>query len=288
MEGSEALAVSAVHSVGGKLAREPIGELRGFVLAVEEELRYLLKTYTDGLRGRDAVNELEAAAIEQALMFLRGVPVLSGVRIAVRFRGARGPSGDLPVVTDLGQGKVVLVVGDVEGKGAVAALESMFLWGCIHNAGTDDRSPAPLLASLNRILSARGRRAAFCIVLLDIPSMRALIGCAGSAGPLLVRQGTTRRFDLAEPPLGMFHDSSFGEITADLDSGDVLILYSDGITDQDDQSDAMFGERFERLIEALCNEPVDAMTDAVVDELDRFAGDRPIVDDQTIIACRVL
>jgi FixJ family two-component response regulator len=167
---------------------------------------------------------------------------------------ARTVGGDYYDFLDMGPGEVGLVLADVSGKGIAAALLMANLQGSLHSeCGTGSKDLPQLLASVNRHFykhSSRDRYAAlFFGQYSDATRKLRYVNC-GQCPPLLLRKGgAVERLDPTATVLGLFRDWECSVAETQLETGDVLCIYTDGITETTGAGGEEFGET--RLLEAL-------------------------------------
>jgi PAS domain S-box-containing protein len=173
------------------------------------------------------------------------------------------------------------VMGDVVGRGPAAASLTAMGRYTLRTAGSLVGTPTMGLARLNDNLRARGDLAlcTVAVVLLREGGEEASLVCAGHPLPLLVRGGEPRAVGRTGPLLGAFEDGTWLPESLELQSGDVLVLYTDGVLDARGPDDR-FGE--ERLAEALAgaSTALDAV-ERVRAALHDFAGETQ--DDDTAV-----
>jgi len=225
-------------------------------------------------------------------------PALAGYDITAMCVPATDVGGDLYDFHSLPDGRMLFSVADVSGKGMPAALYMTLSKGVLA-AVCEETSDVRRIASLSNqhIYSAgtRGRRDRRVFVTAVLAALRPETGevemvRAGHNPPLLVRRGgeftflkpSGIAFGMAVPRV---FDPRLGRETVVLEAGDVLLLYSDGITEAMDREQDQFGE--ERLIAALL-EPADsaAICARIVDAVDTFAAGAPQHDDMTLVVIR--
>jgi sigma-B regulation protein RsbU (phosphoserine phosphatase) len=206
----------------------------------ELELRLAARRTIDHeslLRGQA---ESMASALQQSLLPPR-LPELAGTDVAALYRPADASvvGGDFYDVFETGE-RVVLVVGDVSGKGHSAAALTALARHTIRTAALGTDSPSEMLRILNRSMFI-GREEAdiehFATVLIVIGrrEARGLSLCAAAAGHppgLVVRvDGETGELGDAGPPIGWYREASFTQSAVTLHAGDALVLFTDGITE---------------------------------------------------------
>ena len=175
---------------------------------------------------------------------------------------------------ELPDGRVMVVTGDVTDKGVPAALVMASTHALLREAGPRLVSPAAVLARVNELLcdDIPAHMFVTCLVLVvDLTTGQVDFANAGHNLPFLSGAGGVRELRATGMPLGLMPDSPYDEMRDVIEPGEVLLLYSDGITEQHDDSGEMFGfGRTEKLV-AGATTGAD-LVDACVTELERFSG----------------
>jgi hypothetical protein len=196
------------------------------------------------------------------------------------------------------QGRTVLVLADVSGKGLAAGLLAALVHGAVRTASVAAASdPAAAMARLNEFLHTRtdGSRYATLFWGRFDPADRTLRYVnAGHVPPLVIRAEAgaapdVERLSIGGPVVGLLPGVSYmiGETT--LRSGDVLVVYSDGLTEAVNASDAEFGEdHVVEAVRAAGAASTDAILEAVLTEARRFTGSRTFHDDLTVVAAQLI
>jgi sigma-B regulation protein RsbU (phosphoserine phosphatase) len=222
----------------------------------------------------------------------RETPQIPGWEFAARWQPARETSGDYYdfILTDGGQ--LGLVIADVADKGMAAALFMAVTRSTVRASVGHTSSPANGIAHANRLICADSTRSMFVTLfyaLLDPTSGEITYVNAGHNPPLLCRanQDTLTELTRTGFPLGLIKDSSFEQRTARLDPGDLLLFYTDGVTDATDAHLQDFGtERLQRVLlehrHASAAEVMDALGKAIHD----FIGPTAPFDDIAILIVR--
>lgn len=199
--------------------------------------------------------------------------------------------GDYFDVFALGDGRTAFLIADVSGKGLGAALLTTILQGALSgiNMGAD---PARVFNHINRFLcdhSDLGRYATMFLGLLDPAGHLEFIN-AGHPSPLLLRAGEVLEpFSDGGPPVGLLPGVQYTASTAQLDPGDVLVMFSDGVTEASNAEDDMFG--ISRLREALRGHhtaPLEELQQTILACLNSFASGAKQADDITLLIARYL
>jgi len=235
--------------------------------------------------------DLEAARELQESMLPKRAPDIPGLQIAIGHRPARIIGGDLYDFFDLPEERALIALGDVSGKGVAAALYGALISGLLRTLAPRRREPAPLLRALNDALIERKVDARFvCALLLswDPAARRFLIGNSGLPFPLICRGGEVLQPRVAGVPPGLLPGSEYEQIALQVAPGDVVVLYSDGVSDQFNPAGEEYGRRrLRRLLKTVCPATPQAVVEAVLADLDRFAESAPVFDDQTLLVLRV-
>jgi phosphoserine phosphatase RsbU/P len=241
-------------------------------------------------------SELKAAADVQRWL-LPSLPTLDDIGVAASYRTARHSSGDYYDVGRLPDGRLGVLIADVSGKGAAAAVLMAVLRSIVHDEVDRTRiiGPAALLDYADSGLRALGlaERGAFVTAFCGVlnPDTGELIySCAGHNPPRLlrVRTRTVTSLDGARTfPLGLLDKMhTHTEETAVLAVGDLALFYTDGITEARSPAGDFFS--VERLDKILCNLPGPITADAAVEDIAkaiaRFEGEGSPADDQTLVA----
>ncbi|HET6930349.1 MAG TPA: SpoIIE family protein phosphatase [Candidatus Acidoferrum sp.] len=188
--------------------------------------------------------ELEEARVIQNVMLPAQPLRVGGVTISHEFQPVAEVGGDYLDYFKLSDDTIGLYVGDVSGKGLPAALYAALAVGTlrgIHKTGMD---PARVLSLLNQRLLLRGipgRHSAIQYALFDPPSARIRIVSAGMPGPLLLRGQDSRLLQIAGLPPGLFSAADYDELSVQLEPGDSLLFFTDGLTDARNTRDQDFG-----------------------------------------------
>ncbi|HET6965308.1 MAG TPA: GAF domain-containing protein [Acidimicrobiales bacterium] len=186
--------------------------------------------------------ERTAAEILQRSLLPSHLPTAAGVRAAARYlpAGARNEiGGDWYDLFDLGPGRLGVVMGDVMGRGIPAASIMGQLRNGLRMLAIQDTDPAAALGLLNRMLTDEEESplATVAYGVIDVPARRLALANAGHLPPVLIRGGSSRYLDQKPGlPLGAFADAEYSTIVHDLEPGDGLILYTDGLIEQRDRS----------------------------------------------------
>jgi serine phosphatase RsbU (regulator of sigma subunit) len=232
--------------------------------------------------------ELAVAHETQMALLPRQIPVFEGHRVRAHCRPTRHVGGDFYDFLELDDDRFVGILADVSGKGVAAALVSSSLQGSLQMLLREGRDADAALASVNQYLCDRTEPGRF--VTLFLFSMRPNgEGVFVSAGhnPAFLFRSTTKQVEAlpsCDLILGAFDFASYRLKPMRLEPGDVLLVYSDGITDATNCADEAFGEdRLAQLLRDKGGLGVAALEEGLLAELDHFTEGVEQTDDITFI-----
>jgi len=234
--------------------------------------------------------ELEMARAVQASLLPEQLPHIPGFDLAADWRSAREVAGDFYDVFRLPAGRWGIVVADVTDKGAPAALYMAMVRSLIRATAERARGPAGVLRQVNRALIAQSSSNMFATVFYAVldPAARTLTYAnAGHNRPIVRRASApTSPGTLPEGglPVGLFHEMNVDDTTVSLAPGDVLVAYTDGLTEALNADREMFGDR--RLVQIVGAHPATSaqeLLEAIMARVTAFAGQVPQADDITLL-----
>jgi serine phosphatase RsbU (regulator of sigma subunit) len=233
--------------------------------------------------------DLHLAAEVQRSFLPQAAPEVPGYGFAFHHASATGVGGDFYDFLPLAGGRLALAIGEVAGKGVSAAVLMARVTSDIRYLSLQHPAPAALLNRINALLLESAPRGSFATMLygvLDPPTRRLTIASAAHLAPIRVRPalGVAEEVELPRQfPLGALDDTQYEEVTLQLDEGDLLVLYTDGVVDASDADGEWYGEnRLQRIIASAPREPK-AMLDALVGDIGSFAGAAGQNDDLTVV-----
>jgi len=252
-----------------------------------------LKLWREALESRDKLvalqNELSVANKMQQSILPTSFPKGPGFDIFGSMKPARDVGGDFFDVLYLEDGRIGLVVADVSDKGVPAALFMMSSRTLIKGAAVGHDAPGKVLSEVNQLLQAENDAAMFVTVFyaaFDPASGRLAYANGGHNTPLVVH--ADGRATVLPPTggiaLGVAPGFAYEERTTTLQPGDYVVLYTDGVSEAENEQGDQFG--LERLREVFANEmPQDsrAANAAVFAAVEAFAGEAPQFDDVTCL-----
>jgi len=218
-------------------------------------------------------------------------PSHTHAEMAVRFLPARTIGGDLYDFIDFGPGRTAIVLGDVSGKAAPAALFAALVSGIMRTAAVSQPNPAEMLVILNDALQERKLESQYVTLLFALwndENQTLQVANSGAIQPVFCRAGESVTVKAEGFPLGMFPNVTYEEFSVATQPGDAIVFVSDGILDADNAEGESYGE--DRLSGMLCahrDRPAQEIADAILSDVGRFQGDHDRFDDETIIVLRV-
>jgi len=218
-------------------------------------------------------------------------PVEARIDLGARSSPARTIGGDFyDFFRYTGKAICAEAIGDVSGKGASAAIYAALVTGILRSLASQELGPAEMLRALNKALlkrPIRGRFVSLIYATWDERNRLFRIANAGLPYPIVVRNGKASSIQAGGMPLGLFGDAEYEEVTVACDPGDLVVFYTDGVTEAVDLADEDFGQ--ERLEKVLCEhsrETADRVVAAVFTAVAAHAKGLPTSDDQTVVAVR--
>jgi serine phosphatase RsbU (regulator of sigma subunit) len=276
-------------------SRDQLGELAGSFNRMSESIEHLLHVQREKQRLDD---ELRIAREIQKSLLPVQPPTMAGLDIADLCEPAREVGGDYYDFFELGPRQVGVMIADVSGKGTSAALYMAELKGIMLALSRAERSPRNVLIEVNRLLAAHLDNRSFITMtyaVIDLDRGRVTVARAGHTPMVRVSGG---RADVVVPEgivLGLRlpgSDALFEQVLQEqqlpLVAGDVIVLYTDGITEAANTDGEMFGD--EALLRVVAGHHALGATgirERVIREVAAFVGSAEAHDDMTMVVIRV-
>jgi sigma-B regulation protein RsbU (phosphoserine phosphatase) len=235
--------------------------------------------------------ELELAAAIQREILPRSLPRVEGVELAAANVPTRQVGGDYYDLFPLSGGRLGFLVADVSGKGVPAALLVSTVHAAVHLQIDEAKSVADLVSRIDRHLRRFAATRKFLTLffgLLEPDTGRFRYVSAGHNPVLLARaSGELQRLESTGVPVGMLPNASWREEERELHPGDLVCVYTDGVTEAVDERDREFGlERLSELVSRGAGRPVRELCETVLEAVADFARGMPQYDDQTLLLLR--
>jgi sigma-B regulation protein RsbU (phosphoserine phosphatase) len=245
------------------------------------------------VRRQEAQLEKDIAMAREVQLRLlpREAPSHPHADMAVRFLPARSIGGDLYDFLDYGPNRTAIVLGDVSGKAAPAALFAALVSGIMRAAAAQLPEPAAMMALLNDALQERKLDSQYVTLLYALwndENQTLQVANSGAVQPLFCRAGESVVIKTEGFPLGLFPNVTYEEFSVATQPGDVIIFVSDGILDAEDEKEEMYGEeRLQGLLCSIRNLSAQEIADAILADVGVFQGTHDRFDDETIIVLKV-
>jgi sigma-B regulation protein RsbU (phosphoserine phosphatase) len=238
-------------------------------------------------------SELAIAREVQDQLFPNVAPIMKSLEITGLCRPARMVSGDYYDYLCLQQTSLALAIGDVAGKGISAALLMASIQSIMRtqmSEGHSTYSTCKMVSQLNRQLylnTSPEKYATFLFGIYDERDRVLTYTNAGHLPPILIRKGEPTMLEVTGTVVGAFQASKYEEQKISLESGDLLVCYTDGITEPENE----YGEEFgtDRLVEAMVRnaklDPPEMIT-RVMDAVRAWTSAPELPDDMTLVLLR--
>ena len=287
-------------------------EVKGYLFAVkkgdsifDDEDKDALNTFTDyasvAIENAKLLEEsIEKERLEKELDVAREIqrkilpdknPEYSGLDISATFIPAFEVGGDYYDFFEVTENKLGFVIADVSGKGITAAFIMAEVKGIFESLSQTSLSPKEILINANQILKRTLDRKSFVSAaygLLDLKEEKMFLARAGHCPILLIRDGVTQ--DIRPSGLGLglnytpYFASTLEEIKLDLKENDVLVLFTDGITEAKNFEKEDFGEvNFERILIENSHLSAEEISNEVIKGVTLFSQDTTQHDDITLV-----
>jgi phosphoserine phosphatase RsbU/P len=218
-------------------------------------------------------------------------PKLANLEVAAKFAPARAIGGDLYDFVNYSLSRTAIVIGDVSGKGAPAAIYAALVSGILRSHAPIEPGPAEMLSAVNFSLGERridGQFVSLIYAVWDDPNRTLQVANSGLPRPLYCHNGKIEVIEATGLPLGLFDDAEYDEFTFRAKPGDMFVFFSDGILDARNQAGDMFGrERVEQIISRCTQVSADCVVDSLFKAVAKHAAGVETFDDQTVVAIRV-
>ncbi len=235
--------------------------------------------------------DLALARELQFRLLPHSLPKLPNLEVAAKFAPARAIGGDLYDFVNYSLDRLGMVIGDVSGKGAPAAIYAALVSGILRSHAPIEPGPAEMLRAVNFSLGERrieGQFVSLIYAVWDDRNRSLKIANSGLPRPLYCHDGKIEVIEATGLPLGLFDDAEYDEITFKAKPGDMFIFFSDGIMDARNKAGDMFGRhRTEAIIAECMNISADCVVKSLFKAVTDHAAGEEAFDDETVVAIRV-
>jgi phosphoserine phosphatase RsbU/P len=266
-------------------------------LSALEKRQFLPVWRREHARQRDRlrmVEEVEYARRIQLSMLPQRAPDLDWLELAAVSLPATEVGGDYYDYFKLPDGRLALVIGDVAGHGLASGLLLSGVRSCLYLLEDELSRPVEVLARLNAMVRRTTERRTFVTLLcavIDPQSWTLTVASAGHPPVILYRPETQQCIEVGEgaPPLGTFLKASYVAVRQKLERGDLLLFYTDGMTEAGNGNGQFYGtDRIQKtLTRAVDGWTARAVRDALLGDFSNFKGDTEQEDDTTLVVARI-
>jgi sigma-B regulation protein RsbU (phosphoserine phosphatase) len=218
-------------------------------------------------------------------------PKLQNLDVAAKFMPARAIGGDLYDFMHYSMDRLALIIGDVSGKGAPAAIYAALVSGILRSHAPIEPGPAEMLSAVNFSLGERridGQFVSLICALWDDVNLTLHVSNSGLPRPIYCHDGKTEIIEATGLPLGLFDDAEYDEFKFQAKPGDLFVFFSDGILDARNKAGDLFGRhRVEQIVAENATASAECLVHSIFQAVESHASGVETFDDQTVVAIRV-
>src|ERR1700726_1875825 len=244
-----------------------------------------------GRQERKLERDLALARELQKRLLPQSLPKLANLEVAAKFMPARAIGGDLYDFVNYSQSRLGMVIGDVSGKGAPAAIYAALVSGILRSHAPIEPGPAEMLSAVNLSLAERRIEAQFVSLIYavwDDEHRTLLVANSGLPRPVLVHDGKNSVIEATGLPLGLFDDASYDEFRFKMKPGDMFVFFSDGILDARNRKGELFGRgQVEKIIAECAGQSAACVVESLFKAAAEHSAGVETFDDQTVVAIKV-
>jgi sigma-B regulation protein RsbU (phosphoserine phosphatase) len=284
--------INLINKKEGPFNRED-ERLVGIIATQSAQVLENARLYEEEKRLQQMEHELQMARDIQQSLLPKKNPEIPGASVAGLSHPAREVGGDYFDFIPMGSNRLGVVIADVSGKGVPASLLMSNIQATLRVQALSSNSPGHCITEANTALhksTASDKYATLFYGILEMEKKTFTSTNAGHNAPMLISSGECcRRLETGGIVLGMMSDVPFEDESVPLNSGDLLVMFSDGITEAMDDREEEFGE--ERLIELLSEHQgldPEALLEKIVSRVKAFTGGTQQQDDMTLVAIKIL
>jgi sigma-B regulation protein RsbU (phosphoserine phosphatase) len=249
------------------------------------------RLHLEALEKQAMERELELAATIQRDILPKSIPVVDGIAIAALARPARQVGGDYHTFFDR-DGVLTMVVGDVAGKSIPAALLVSAMHAAVQLLVAEGRELGDVATELNTHIfrwSAENKFVTLILVSIDREAQTIQFVNAGHNPAYVLIRGRLETLKSHGLPIGILAQSKYMTQTRPFPAGSAVVLYSDGITEAENEAGEEFGnDRLEALLHDGMHDAPLRMKERIATAVDGFTGTAPQKDDQTLVIARIV
>lgn len=246
----------------------------------------------EAVRTEELEKELEIAGKIQQAILNQKLPHVEILDIAARSIPCRAVGGDFYDVLRLNDHQIGVCIGDVSGKGIPGAIMMSVLYTGYRGVAREYTTTSEAVSYLNNLLcenTAVGTFATFFYAIVDFESLIVYYTNAGHNAPILFkRSGTFESLNKGGIVLGFIQDQDYRQITQMVNYGDILLFYTDGVTEVFNEADEMFGEeRLKAIVTQYQDASAREIQDHIMEAVRDFSPESEQQDDMTMVVIKV-
>jgi len=239
--------------------------------------------------------DLALARELQMRLLPQAPPTMGHLDVAAKFVPARAIGGDLYDFIPYSLSRLGILIGDVSGKGAPAAIYAALVSGIVRSHAPEEPGSAEMLKAVNLSLAERrieGQFVSVIYALWDDREKTLVVANSGLPRPIYAhatKQGIrTEVIEATGLPLGLFDEAEYDEFTFRMKPGDMIVFFSDGILDASNKAGDLFGRtRVDRVIASCAGQTASCVVDSLFKAVAEHAAGVDTFDDQTVVAIRL-
>ena len=245
--------------------------------------------YQEMLKKKQDEKELSVAGDIQRGLLPQEFPEFEKIEISAFSHAAKGVGGDYYDLLDFGNGKVGLICTDVAGKGVPAALVMVMIRSVLRTYANHDKEAKDVISTVNDTISGEVTEERYATMFYFVfdSEYKILNYCNAGHGPLLLYRRNLDSFAMLDTegmPVGIAPDVEYGQEYTSLHSGDIAVMYTDGITECMNHDREQYGiERLKECLRRNKDLPAGELTDTIYKEMKEFADGAPQHDDETLL-----
>lgn len=245
--------------------------------------------------------DLALASNIQGMLLPASFPEEKNVDIDALYQPAQKVGGDLYDVFSLDDGRIGIAIADVSGKGIPASLLMAICQTNLRHYAHQYESPANVLKAINKEMIKKMRKDMFITVIyaiVDINKNKITLARAGHELPLILStnlngEKSVHPIESEGMALGMVPNDIFDEVIKDtrlsFNTGDILVFYTDGITEATNSYGAEFStDRLSQAVEDFSTQPSTKLNEGIISRVKKFASEQGIIDDLTLVSIKRL
>ncbi len=235
--------------------------------------------------------DLALARELQVRLLPQSPPKMPNLEVSAKFVPARAIGGDLYDFVNYSLSRLGIIIGDVSGKGAPAAIYAALVSGILRSHAPIEPGPAEMLSAVNLSLAERridGQFVSIIYAVWDDEQRTLQVANSGLPRPIYCHNGKIELIEATGLPLGLFDEADYDEFSFQAKPGDLFVFYSDGILDARNRHGESFGpSRVEEIVTACATKSADCVVNKIFKAVTEHASGVDAFDDQTVVAIKV-